>query len=131
MNKTEKRYEVLHLTVKFSEVQPLLSRAIFHKLPLLICERKFYACAHVKITCGNPLLIENTSILTIYIANWRSKGSLLNLVKVLSFSQLLSRGRPQNLSTSHDLTNMSIGPVGDPAETNHIRLCRYPGKLTI
>ena len=50
--------------------------------------------------------------------------AIVNLVKVLSFSQLLSRGRPQNLSTSHDLTNMGIGPVGDPAGTSHIRLCR-------
>ena len=26
---------------------------------------------------------------------------------------------------------MGIGPVGDPAGTSHIRLCRYPGKLTL
>ena len=51
VNKVEARYKVLRLNVKLSEVLLLRVSVTFHTDCLyFICERKFYARTHVRIT---------------------------------------------------------------------------------
>ena len=50
VTRIEARYKVLRLNVKLSEVQLLRLRATVHACLYFICEHKFYARTHVKIT---------------------------------------------------------------------------------